>query len=125
MAFLFLLLAFGWTINKQNLATDELDILIPIGCFVVIMHVIVGAIIFVDNHEHHKYHDYQGIQGIMLGLFRFMMWLGFIYGMRQTRKEVKDVKQIKYLQSLTISGSLYILSLPIFLYLCNYLQPYS
>ncbi len=58
MAFLFLLLAFGWTINKQNLAMDELDILIPIGCFIVIMHVIVGGLIFIDSEEHHKYHDY-------------------------------------------------------------------
>lgn len=61
MAFLFLLLAFGWTIHKNSVGMEELDLIIPIGCFVFLMHVIVGGLIFIDNDEHHKYHDYQGI----------------------------------------------------------------
>lgn len=61
MCFLFLLLAFGWTINKNSVGMEELDIIIPIGCFVVIMHAVMGGLIFIDNEEHHKFHDYQGI----------------------------------------------------------------
>ena len=61
MAFLFLLLAFGWTIKQNSVGSDELDIIIPIGCFVTVMHVIMGGLIFIDTEEHHKFHDYSGI----------------------------------------------------------------
>ena len=61
MAFLFLLLSFGWTITKNNVALEELDLLIPIACFVIIMHAVIGGLIFIDTEEHHKFHDYSGI----------------------------------------------------------------
>jgi len=40
---------------------EELDLLIPIACFVIIMHVVIGGLIFIDTEEHHKFHDYSGI----------------------------------------------------------------
>eukprot|EP00347_Sterkiella_histriomuscorum_P020767 403336541 len=37
MAFLFLLLAFGWTITKNSVGMEELDMIIPIACFNLIV----------------------------------------------------------------------------------------
>ncbi|CDW87269.1 integral membrane protein gpr180 [Stylonychia lemnae] len=125
MAFLFLLLSFGWTITKNNVAMEELDLIIPISCFVIIMHVIVGGLIFIDNEEHHKFHDYSGIQGFMLCFMRILLFMGFIYGLYQTRKEIKDQRKLEYMRQLLLSGSLYFLSLPFFLLLCNLLSPYN
>jgi p-aminobenzoyl-glutamate transporter AbgT len=82
MVFLFLLLAFGWTITKNNVNFEELDIIIPIGFFVILIHVVIGALMFIDNEEHHKFHDYSGIQGLVLCIFRVFMFIGFIYGLR-------------------------------------------
>lgn len=52
------MLAFGWTITKDAMDMDDLDITIPIGAFVLILHALIGGLIFIDNDEHHKFHDY-------------------------------------------------------------------
>jgi hypothetical protein len=58
IAFLLCMLAFVWTITKNALDMEDLDITIPIGIFVVLMHALIGGLIFLDNDEHHKFHDY-------------------------------------------------------------------
>jgi hypothetical protein len=98
MAFLFLLLSFGWSITKNNVAMDELDLILPMACFVIIMHTAIGCLIFIDTEEHHKFHDYSGIQGIMLCFMRILLFIGFIYGFNQTRKEIKDQKKLEYMR---------------------------
>lgn len=109
----------------MSVENDDLDLIIPIGCFLVIMHTIIGSLIFIDTHEHQKYHDYQGVQGILLCVFRVMMYLGFVVGMKFTRDEIKDFKKISYFRQLFFSGTLYLLSLPLFLILCQFLAPYT
>jgi hypothetical protein len=37
---------------------EDMDITIPIACFVVVLHLIIGGLIFLDTEEHHKWHDY-------------------------------------------------------------------
>lgn len=90
MVFLYMLLAFGWTINKNSVGMEELDIILPVGCFVVVMHVLIGSLIFIDNEEHHKFHDYSGVQGLLLCAFRLLMFLGFIFGIIKSKRELKD-----------------------------------
>ena len=125
LACLFLLLAFGWTITKKSVENDDLDLIIPIGCFLIIMHLIIGGLIFVDTHEHQKYHDYQGVQGILMCVFRILLLLGFIVGMIFTRGDIKDPKKVPYFRHLLISGFLYLISLPVCLILCLFVAPYN
>lgn len=79
------MLAWGWTITKSSLGVEDLDITIPIATFVLVIHVIIGALIFLDNEEHHKWHDYQGVQGVLLCVFRIVMFVAFIIGINQTK----------------------------------------
>lgn len=58
IAFLLCMISFGWTITSESLESDDLDIAIPIGIFVLIIHALIGGLIYLDNEEHHKYHDY-------------------------------------------------------------------
>lgn len=58
IAFLLCMLSFGWTITRDAVDITDLDISIPIGCFVVAIHSLIGGLIFLDKDEHHKYHDY-------------------------------------------------------------------
>ena len=55
------MLAFGWTIRQDSMVMEDLDITIPIGIFVLVIHALIGGLIFLDNDEHHKYHDFQGV----------------------------------------------------------------
>lgn len=118
-------MAFGWTITRNNVGLEDLDLVIPIGCFIIVMHVLIGGLIFIDTEEHHKFHDYSGIQGLILCIFRVLLYVGFIYGLRNTRKDIRDQKKIEYLRQMSISGTLYFLSLPIFYGLCHTLSPYN
>ena len=52
------MLAFGWTINKNSAVIEDLDITIPIGLFIVVIHGLIGGLMFLDHEEHHKHHDY-------------------------------------------------------------------
>jgi hypothetical protein len=59
---------------------EDLDITVPIAIFVLVIHTLIGGLIFLDNEEHHKWHDYQGVQGVLLCVFRIIMFGAFIYG---------------------------------------------
>ena len=76
---------------------DDLDITIPIGIFIVVMHAIIGGLIFLDSEEHHKYHDYSGVQGILLCLFRVLMFAGFLFGIKTTRSDLKENKKLVFI----------------------------
>lgn len=54
LAFLLCMLAWGWTITKQSMDMEDLDITVPIAIFIVVIHAIIGGLIFLDNDEHYK-----------------------------------------------------------------------
>ena len=85
ISFLLCMLAWGWTITKQSLDMEDLDITIPIAIFILVIHCLIGGLIFLDSEEHHKWHDYQGVQGVLLCVFRVIMFAAFIYGLQQTK----------------------------------------
>lgn len=61
LSFLFIMLSWGWTILKKKLSEDELDIALPAGGFVLLLHVILGCLTMIDSEESHKFNDYQGV----------------------------------------------------------------
>jgi hypothetical protein len=52
------MLAYGWTITSSRMNMDDIDIAIPIAIFVVVLHALIGGLIFLDVDDHHKFHDY-------------------------------------------------------------------
>ena len=52
------MLAFGWTLSKSSMDMEDIDIAIPIGLFLVVIHALIGGLIFVDSEDHNKFHDY-------------------------------------------------------------------
>ena len=40
---------------------DDLDIALPIACFILVLHILIGGLIFLDSDESHKFHDYGGV----------------------------------------------------------------
>lgn len=62
MSMLLILMAHGWTILYQDLDLDDnLEVFIPTMALVVMLHVMVSALTFVDVDATHKYHDFSGV----------------------------------------------------------------
>ena len=57
-----MMIAYGWTINFKNIDVDSnIDIYLPLGILVVVSHLILAALSYVDIDAYHKYHDFAGI----------------------------------------------------------------
>jgi hypothetical protein len=62
MSSLLMTIASGWTLNYQDIDWDNnLEIYLPVGAILVIFHLIIAALTYVDIDASHKYHDYAGI----------------------------------------------------------------
>lgn len=62
MTMLLFSLASGWTVTYQEIDFDEnMEIYVPIMALVVMVHVLVSALTFIDVDSQHKYHDFAGI----------------------------------------------------------------
>lgn len=59
---LLMMMAYGWTITFNDLDIDNnLDIYLPVGSVVIVIHLVLAAMTYVDFDAHHKYHDFAGI----------------------------------------------------------------
>lgn len=121
MIWLLMTISFGWTVTYRNM--QETDVYILSAIFVVMIHLLIAALTYVDDAEHHKYHDFGGLQGIVLIVIRFITYAIFMYGISDTMTQAKE-KQRQFLRSLRFSASLYFLSFPILWLLSFFVQPY-
>lgn len=80
MSMLLVLMAQGWTVTYQDLDVDDnLEIFIPTFALIVMVHVLVSALTFIDVDATHKYHDFSGIQGWVLLLVKVGLFAYFCY----------------------------------------------
>jgi hypothetical protein len=68
---LLLMIGYGWTIKFKTV--DEKDIYVIILLFVLMIHLMIVALVYVDNDEYHKYHNFSGIQGFIIVVLRLIM----------------------------------------------------
>ena len=122
MMWLLITISFGWTVTYKNM--QETDIYILSAIFVIMIHLLIGALTYIDDDEHHKYHDFGGVQGVILMFIRFIIFGVFVYGVKDTGKSA-NVKQKQFLWSLTVAASIYILSFPILWLFSMNMQKYT
>jgi hypothetical protein len=61
------MLANGWLTRFQKFDWDDgMDIYGPLWLFMVIVHIIFGALSFIDRDAYHKYHDFDNWVGLCL-----------------------------------------------------------
>jgi hypothetical protein len=74
MTLLILMLASGWMTSfvKTN-EDDYMDLYAPLMMIIMMVHVIFGALTFVDQDAHHKYHDFHGWQGYFLVICKLII----------------------------------------------------
>lgn len=77
IAWILLMIAFGWTITFKKM--DDMDLYVSLAVFIVILHMLIVALTFIDDDEHHKFHDFSGIQGIVLIIIRLIIYGVFLW----------------------------------------------
>lgn len=84
---LLMMMAYGWTITFQDLDIDNnLDIYLPVGSVVIVVHLTLAAFTYIDFDAYHKYHDYAGVQGWVLIFLKIGLFAYYLYCV-QTNKE--------------------------------------
>lgn len=106
MMWLLITIAYGWTVTYKNM--QESDIYILSAIFVIMIHLLIAALTYIDDEEHHKFHDFGGVQGVILMVLRLIIFAAFVYGIKETGKKANN-KQKDFLWNLTVSASFYIL----------------
>jgi hypothetical protein len=104
------MIGYGWTITYKTV--DEKDIFFILLLFVVMIHLMITALTFVDDDEYHKYHDFSGVQGFIIVALRLIIFLAYLYGFYTTHSEVSN-KQKQYVKKFGIVSIIYILAYPL------------
>ena len=61
-------------------------------CIVLLVHVIIVALTFVDIDASHKYHDFAGVQGWCLVAFKTLLFFYFLYCYCESKSAAKKRK---------------------------------
>jgi len=104
------MIGYGWTISYEDL--QDKDIYGIIACFVIMVHMMIGGLTFIDHGDANKYHDFGGPQGAVLVALRLILWAGFVYGI-VTTIQTAPRKSVEFLKRFALIGSLYIMAFPI------------
>ncbi len=110
LSLLLIMLSWGWTVTYLDFY--DADTYIPLIVLLLMFHLITAGLTELTNDAYHKYHDYEGIQGILLVVARIGMFIYFIFGMQNTRQKCR-AKARPFINFLSVTGSLYMLSFPL------------
>lgn len=122
---LLMMIAYGWTITFNDLDIDNnLDVYLPVGSIVIVIHLVLAAMTYVDFDAHHKYHDYAGIQGWVLIFFKFGLFAYYLYCIRSNRDKIPKRSE-KFYRAFTLLGTVYMLSVPFTIFASYFFQPYN
>ena len=66
-----------------------MEIYVPVIALVVMIHVLVSAMTFIDDDSQHKYHDFAGVQGWVLLVTKVLLWFYFVYTYLKTKKTIE------------------------------------
>lgn len=57
-----MMIGYGWTLSFNELDIDNnLDVYLPVGSVVIVIHLTLAAMTYIDFDASHKYHDYAGV----------------------------------------------------------------
>jgi Rhodopsin-like GPCR transmembrane domain len=122
---LLMMISYGWTLTFNDLDIDNnLDIYLPVGSIVIVVHLVLAAMTYVDFDAHHKYHDFAGVQGWVLIVFKLGLFAYYLYCIRSNRDKIPRRSE-KFFKSFTILGTMYMLSVPFTIFASYFFQPYN
>ena len=106
---LLLLIAYGWSINF--LEFEDMDVFIPLGVLLGIMHIVIIGVGKIIDNEHYKYHDYENWAGVVIIVVRLLLYIFWIYLFVQSYTAAKHTEK-KFFKKFGIFASIYFLAFP-------------
>lgn len=80
ISLLLILLASGWKLHYQEIDYDDnLELHLPMMGLVLILHIVIVAVAFVDLDASHKYHDFSGYTGWSMLVIKTLLFCYFLY----------------------------------------------
>lgn len=85
----------------------------------IVVHLTLAAMTYIDYDAHHKYHDYSGVQGWVLILLKLGLFAYYMFCVLVSKDKIPKRSE-KFYRTFIILGSLYLLSVP-FTIIASYL----
>ena len=105
MTLLLLMLANGWMTRYMKYDIDDgLEIYAPLFMLVIMVHVMCGALSFIENDAHHKYHDFHGWVGYALIFIKLIIAGIFAYFAAYTNERIKKASRPFFNQILALGA---------------------
>jgi hypothetical protein len=90
MSVLLIQIASGWTLTFSAIDVDEgIEIYFPMIALIVMVHIIISVLTFVDIDASHKYHDFGGLQGWILVVLKLLIYAYFVWCYVTTKKRIE------------------------------------
>lgn len=110
MTLLLLMLANGWMTTFIKFDFDEgLEVYAPLFMLTIMVHVMMGALTYIDQDAHHKYHDFHGWVGVAYISLKLLVTAVFVYFYSHTAAKVKKQSE-SFFRQVAIIGLIYLLS---------------
>lgn len=106
---LLIIIASGWTLKFKDF--PDADIYVPIALFVVVLNLMIVGLGRITEDSYYKNSDYESIPGYFLVLMRVILWVWFIWLIKDLQKTA-TVKLNNFLFKFSIMASMYFLALP-------------
>lgn len=125
MTMLVMMLTNGWWTRFQKIDMDiGMELYVPIFFLVVFVHVLLGAISFVEADAHHKYMDFEGVLAYLLIATKLMLiCIQFYYYSTNADNINKRAKD--FYNKIVIIGLIYLLSDPMMILSSYLLHEYN
>ena len=96
------------------------------SALVLMVHIILVALTFVDMDASHKYHDFAGVQGWCLVVLKTILFGYFFYCIYDSKSQTaKKLDQKAYLDTLLRLGAAYLLAVPASVFTSLMFEPYE
>jgi Rhodopsin-like GPCR transmembrane domain len=119
---LLMLIAYGWSIRFNEF--EDMDVFIPIGILLAILHVMIVGIGTITNNEHYRYHDYENWAGIVILVLRVLFFMFWAYLFKGTYETSAGDEETFY-KRFGILSTIYFLAFPILVIISSvFVAPY-
>lgn len=110
MTLLLIMIATGWSITYGRI--EDLDLLLPLGALVAILHIIIGVVGKIADDNQSKMHDYDGWTGFILVIVRIVFFCVFVgFAVNTFNKAHKKIQS--FVMRILLIGTVYLLTVPV------------
>ena len=125
VSILLMLFAYGWTLTFQNIDWDNnLEVYLPVSSILIVIHLILAALTYIDVDAYHKYHDFSGVQGFVLLTLRLGLFGYYIYCFYVNKDKIPG-RQLRIYRRFILLGFFQFMAVPSAVVMSYFFAPYN